>query len=62
VADAPNDDELLAFVDSMLSNLDRHLREPAVIDETISEHRDMWVMLYRASLDFDNPTRGRATS
>ena len=29
------------------------LRDPEVIDETIREHRDMWVMLYRASLDFD---------
>ena len=49
----PSDEQLRAFVDSMLSNLDRDLREPAVIDETIREHREMWVMLYRASLDFD---------
>lgn len=49
----PSDEELRAFVDSMLSNLNRRLREPDVIDETIHEHRDMWVMLYRASLDFD---------
>lgn len=50
----PNDDELRAFVDSMLSNLDRHLREPAVIEESIREHREMWVMLYRASHEFDD--------
>jgi hypothetical protein len=49
----PTDDELRAFVESMLSNLDRHLREPVVIDEAIREHREMWVMLYRASLGFD---------
>lgn len=49
----PSDEELRAFVDSMLSNLDRQLREPVVIDETIREHREMWVMLYRASLAFD---------
>ena len=49
----PSDEELRAFVDSMLSNLDRHLREPEVIDEAIREHREMWVMLYRASLGFD---------
>jgi hypothetical protein len=49
----PSDEELRAFVDSMLSNLDRHLREPVVIDEAIREHREMWVMLYRASLGFD---------
>jgi hypothetical protein len=53
VDSAPSDEELHAFVDSMLSNLDRHLREPVVIDEAIREHREMWVMLYRASLSFD---------
>lgn len=49
----PSDEELRAFVNSMLSNLDRVLREPSVIDEAISEHRELWVLLYRASLDFD---------
>lgn len=49
----PTDEELREFVGSMLSNLDRTLREPSVIDEAIAEHREMWVMLYRASLDFD---------
>ena len=49
----PSDAELHAFVDSMLSNLDRRLREPAVVAETIREHREMWVMLYRAGLGFD---------
>ena len=49
----PSDDELRAFVGSMLSNLDRLLREPAVIDEAIREHREMWTMLYRTSLGFD---------
>ena len=55
----PSDEQLRAFVDSMLSNLDRLLREPVVIDEAISEHREMWVMLYRASLGFDYPTHSR---
>jgi hypothetical protein len=49
----PNDEELRAFVASMLSNLDQRLREPGVIDEAIREHREMWVMLYRASMGFD---------
>ena len=49
----PTDEELRAFVDSMLSNLDRDLREPAVVDESLREHREMWMMLYRASLGFD---------
>ena len=51
----PSDEELREFVDSMLSNLDRQLREPVVIDEAIRAHREMWVMLYRASLGFDVP-------
>jgi hypothetical protein len=48
----PSDEELRAFVGSMLSNLDRLLREPAVIDEAIHEHRETWVQLYRATLRF----------
>jgi hypothetical protein len=55
MGEEPSDEELRAFVDSMLSNLDRQLREPDVIDEAIREHRDMWVMLYRAGLGFDVP-------
>ena len=51
----PSDEELRAFVDSMLSNFDGRLREPAVIDEAIRELREMWVMLYRATLGFDVP-------
>ena len=49
----PSDQELRAFVESMLSNVDRQLREPAVIDEAIREAREVWVLLYRASLGFD---------
>jgi hypothetical protein len=49
----PSDEELRGFIESMLSNLDKQLREPAVIDEAIRERREMWVMLYRASLGFD---------
>ena len=50
----PSDEELRTFVGSMLSNLDGLLREPDVIDESIREHREMWVLLYRASLGFDD--------
>jgi hypothetical protein len=49
----PSDEQLRAFVSSMLSNLDRLLREPAVIDEAIREQRETWTLLYRASLGFD---------
>lgn len=49
----PSDEELRAFVASMLSNLDRLLHDSNAIDESIREHREMWVLLYRASLGFD---------
>lgn len=51
----PSDEDLRAFIGSMLSNLDRVLREADVIDEAIREHREMWALLYRASLRFDAP-------
>jgi hypothetical protein len=51
----PSDEELRAFVGSMLSNLDRLLREPDVIDESVREYREMWLLLYRASLGFALP-------
>lgn len=51
----PSDEELRQFVSAMLSNLDRLLREPQVIDDAINENRETWVMLYRASQGFDLP-------
>jgi hypothetical protein len=51
----PSAEELHAFVESMLSNLDGRLREPVVIDQTIREHRKMWLMVYRLSLGFETP-------
>ena len=51
----PGEDELRAFVGAMLSNLDWVIREPDVIDEAIREGRELWVLLYRASLGFDVP-------
>jgi len=56
VVQGPSDDELLEFVDQMLSNLDRELREPDVLAEAVRERREMWVMLYRLSQGFDEPT------
>jgi hypothetical protein len=50
----PSDDELLEFVDLLLSNLDRELREPDVLAQAVSDNRAMWVMLYRASQGFDS--------
>lgn len=53
----PSDEDLHAFVGAMLSNLDRLLREPEVIDEAIREHRETWLLLYRASSGFDAADR-----
>ena len=53
MAQEPSDDELLQFVDLMLSNLDRELREPEVLAEAVSDRREMWVMLYRLSHGFE---------
>ena len=49
----PTEEQLRAFVESMLSNLGGELREPAVIDEAIRERHEMWGLLYRASLGFE---------
>ena len=49
----PTNEELRAFIGALLSNVDRVIREPEVIDESIRHHRDIWVMLYRASVDAD---------
>jgi hypothetical protein len=38
----------------MLSNLDRELREPDVLAKVVSDKREMWVMLYRASHGFED--------
>ena len=53
MATEPSDDELREFIQSMLSNLDKVLRDPEVIDESLREHREMWTLLYGASSRFD---------
>jgi hypothetical protein len=58
VTTEPSDAELLEFVDLMLSNLDRELREPEVLAEAIRDRREMWVMLYRASRGFEDDEPG----
>jgi hypothetical protein len=52
--DDPTDHELLEFVGALLSNLDGELREPAVLAQAISDNRAQWVMLYHASLGFED--------
>ena len=51
----PSQEELRAFVELMLSNVDKQLREPAVIDEALRENREIWVTLYRANLGSEMP-------
>lgn len=50
----PNDEELREFVAAMLSNLDKLLREPEVIEDAIARHREMWVALYHAGSGLDD--------
>lgn len=51
----PSDEELHVFVGSLLSNLERLIDKPEVIDEAIRERREMWVQLYRASSNLGAP-------
>lgn len=51
----PTDEELRAFVVSVLSGLDTVLREADVIEESVRENREMWVLLYRASHGLELP-------
>jgi hypothetical protein len=46
----PSDEELLAFAGALLSNLDRELWGPAVLEEAVSDRRALWLLLYKASL------------
>ena len=56
----PTDDELRTFVAAALSNLDKLLREPEVIEDTIESNRHLWVALYRACSDFGGPAEAAA--
>lgn len=51
----PTEEDLRAFVSAMLANLDKRLREPEVIEESIAMHREMWVAIYRLSSALDAP-------
>jgi hypothetical protein len=48
-ADDPTDDELLTFAESLLSGLKPHLRERALLEDAIAQHRETWLMLYTVS-------------
>lgn len=51
----PSADELVAFAESLLVDLGPHLRERAVLEETIEQHRDLWLVLYRVSAQVGEP-------
>jgi hypothetical protein len=48
-APEPSDDELLAFAESLLQNMEPHLRERQVLEEAIQQHRATWLTLYEAA-------------
>ena len=48
----PADDDLHAFVESLLGVAGAsYLTEAEVVTETIEEHRDLWVMLYHVEAE-----------
>lgn len=51
----PSNEELHAFVGSLLSNFKQLVSDDGVIEQAIGEHREMWVLLYRASQGFTIP-------
>ena len=53
MAGDPTDEELLAFADSLLVNLGEQLRAPSVLAEAVRVNRDLWLLLYHTSHEFD---------
>lgn len=47
----PTTEQLIAFAESLLSDLSPALREPAALEQAVGDHRDLWVMLYDASVE-----------
>ena len=47
----PSEEELREFARSVLANAAQGaLDGPQAVEDTLREHRDLWVMLYRAEL------------
>jgi hypothetical protein len=44
----PSDDELVAYAGSLLQNLAPHLRERAVLEDSVRQQRASWVLLFEA--------------
>ena len=57
----PTDEQLLAFAESLLQNVESALRDRAVLEEAIEKHRATWLKLYEAGKDLgtaDQPVPG----
>lgn len=55
----PHDHELRTFAVSLLGKFGSLFAEADIVEETVREQRDLWVMLYhtdRGSIDFANPS------
>jgi hypothetical protein len=52
---SPTDDELLAFARSLLGDLGEDFRGEGPLRETLTTHRELWVMLYRVSSSGETP-------
>jgi hypothetical protein len=55
----PTEEELIAFADSILSNLGDSLRDADLLHETVRENRELWLMLYQLSR---NPADSESSS
>jgi hypothetical protein len=53
VPEDPTDEALIAFAESTLSNFGELLRDAEVLRETVTEQRDLWVMLHRITREAD---------
>ena len=49
----PTDEALIAFAESALSNFPELLRDAEVLRESVTEQRDLWVMLHRITREAD---------
>ena len=49
-AEEPTFDQLVAFAIETLGGPGRGITEPAVVEETVREARDLWLALYQAAL------------
>ena len=51
----PSETELARYVEARLGQMGRNFADPKVVAETLAEHHDLWLSLYK--VDHDDPIR-----